>query len=1681
MATTPYNDATEGDDDSSRVATPTAPSHRASLAAGDVHPAQSSASNASDDIHAYSALLASELDTVLHLNGTPGARPTESSHPNPPSAPIVLPLPTPGASRTQSAYVLPDVRGEEAVVDLSDLPPDIATADISIAPDFSFVETSSGAAAREIKRRYDQYLGVGKDVRSPYAITAFVNIYGKQMYRVGHRDMSAPAAASTVDDVDGHSTRVKSTSVESTASTSLGQGSAAHPAHPRRRSRMSINSFLPPSMFKNGQSHPPPKSPSSSNQDGSRSPPVRKLRKTRSIPNLASPTPEPSTSVPPPPPVSSGRPHAHSVSSVDAFRPPITSISTVPPTQTQDVFAEIMSWNSVPNSPLSSSSQLRSSRSFYSPSEKNADYQQPYDPSADAIRHPFGRGVTFDTPACHSPSHLTSPPVIREMQSFESGLTARAIDSSPRSIRIAKERARLSDDSVAIPEDDTAPLETPVEEEPQFEALAELPAPSIYATDLFDVLQNYKGIPTSIDSIALDPYQTTIRLSLKTEESAAPRDDPRFVIWGEVQTDEFGGISPSRSTADMSAANSAGSRRKSTKDSPDTPHVRIPSEDSTRRVLVAATIERWIAQLTSELNYDELLIFFLTYRTYFSAYDLGHLLISRFHWALARPTSTRDEMVRRIVRVRTFIAIRYWLLTFFNIDFVPNPDLRALFAGWLNDLRKDRVLAQHKDAMSIVMKLRKVVRDCKNAYTESKDSADRAKAKIKPGVPPTPQSLGDLSGGNFAAALRKAVNKDEDDSDLDLNLDGVDSSRFDFGISSSFPNLANPSTAVDLAMLRQPLHLAFLPYGGKQTPSSSPPTVVPAQLAISTTHTALSRVVVNAIGRLGRWKRVLNYRTTNARAPLRAPIGFGTNCVEASTFDVEASETGDLLLVKGGVEQYLKMIETQMVTKKPHLMFRLSRPDPPPPYEGATNPHYSAISQQDTLVESLEPVRESSDEGGVLDEPVNDPEPVPAPDPVEVPDPEEELTPPEAKTEPTTPSAPAQSPPASIRSSLHTSMRSSIMSDDTSVEFSGNTRWRSRFNASADQMDVVSIDELDSLSDFSSEGGDPREPLPPGAGLRRHLRRLPNRRDFEFVRQSVESASSMGVRTHDSVLSAGSSVVSSAHVSGSAEFAGPIQQWQMNALVDSLSDDEEAGDVEAALRRLEGQISTDAQQHKRTKVDGWVQSIRDRLANGHFGPERRRYSSDDEDYGEVQSSMHGDGENGHAGPSQRRASRSSASHVSSARNSVSSALHDSPFAVTVPAAEEARAPAFPPGLGHPVPPVDGKPAPEDVVPLEILQSRVPSRPTTSAGSARGDAPPLPNPLNMNPGQYVKEKSLKRHRSFVLSYKSENLMHHFTMIDRELFLGVKFQELVSQVDWMAPSDEFNVLDWSQFMKDRKTKSGDPNAARPSGLTAIRCRFNLMANFVIAEIVITHPSERLMVFSKFVRIAWKAYSLKNFSTLVAILSGLDSQWVKKALRQSNAKPGIWESRMLRDLLQWTTSDGDFKHIRSTIDNLSQAKPRSSTDATNTSAEAQSTARSRAASEGKPPAPPACIPFFGVYLSELYRYSSLPDLIDPTAPHAPVRIDPETNTIEAPAHPEVFANLTPLPPTMQLEALINVHKQRLVAGVVKALVAGQHLASKVQHPVEKKLFQKCLRLRGLTPDTLLRALTLYENWES
>lgn len=107
--------------------------------------------------------------------------------------------------------------------------------------------------------------------------------------------------------------------------------------------------------------------------------------------------------------------------------------------------------------------------------------------------------------------------------------------------------------------------------------------------------------------------------------------------------------------------------------------------------------------------------------------------------------------------------------------------------------------------------------------------------------------------------------------------------------------------------------------------------------------------------------------------------------------------------------------------------------------------------------------------------------------------------------------------------------------------------------------------------------------------------------------------------------------------------------------------------------------------------------------------------------------------------------------------------------------------------------------------------------------------------------------------------------------------------------------------------------------------------------------------------------------------------------------------------------------------------------------------------------------------MYLAQLYDHEKLPDFVDPSAPSEPVLIDPESGNLSSPSQPDVFSSLQALPGDLDLEPLINVHKQRLIAGVIKSFVAGQHLATNIRFDVDQKSWQKCFRLRSLESDEL------------
>ncbi|KIJ31188.1 hypothetical protein M422DRAFT_783838 [Sphaerobolus stellatus SS14] len=108
-------------------------------------------------------------------------------------------------------------------------------------------------------------------------------------------------------------------------------------------------------------------------------------------------------------------------------------------------------------------------------------------------------------------------------------------------------------------------------------------------------------------------------------------------------------------------------------------------------------------------------------------------------------------------------------------------------------------------------------------------------------------------------------------------------------------------------------------------------------------------------------------------------------------------------------------------------------------------------------------------------------------------------------------------------------------------------------------------------------------------------------------------------------------------------------------------------------------------------------------------------------------------------------------------------------------------------------------------------------------------------------------------------------------------------------------------------------------------------------------------------------------------------------------------------------------------------------------------------------------------GTYLAQLYEYEKLLDFIASIAPAEPVLNGNETGMLSAPAHPEVFFNLQVLPEEIALEPLINVHKQRLIAAVIKSFVGGQDLATNMPFEVDQKWYRDCFRMRSLTPEAL------------
>jgi hypothetical protein len=137
--------------------------------------------------------------------------------------------------------------------------------------------------------------------------------------------------------------------------------------------------------------------------------------------------------------------------------------------------------------------------------------------------------------------------------------------------------------------------------------------------------------------------------------------------------------------------------------------------------ILAATPSRLVAHITSPsfLDYELLSDFFLTFRAFLCTQDLVAYLISRLRWAV-----DRQDDFGRIVRVRTFVALRHWILNYFVDDYVPFFNLRTYFCDLVNSLYSDLRARQDGGGgdIKIVGELKKCWRRTCALYWETDDS-----------------------------------------------------------------------------------------------------------------------------------------------------------------------------------------------------------------------------------------------------------------------------------------------------------------------------------------------------------------------------------------------------------------------------------------------------------------------------------------------------------------------------------------------------------------------------------------------------------------------------------------------------------------------------------------------------------------------------------------------------------------------------------------------------------------------------------------------------------------------------------------------------------------------------------------------------------------------------------------------
>lgn len=194
-----------------------------------------------------------------------------------------------------------------------------------------------------------------------------------------------------------------------------------------------------------------------------------------------------------------------------------------------------------------------------------------------------------------------------------------------------------------------------------------------------------------------------------------------------------------------------------------------------------------------------------------------------------------------------------------------------------------------------------------------------------------------------------------------------------------------------------------------------------------------------------------------------------------------------------------------------------------------------------------------------------------------------------------------------------------------------------------------------------------------------------------------------------------------------------------------------------------------------------------------------------------------------------------------------------------------------------------------------------------------------------------------HISFVLSFDSNSLADHFTLIETDMLQEIDWKDLI-ELKWNKELTPVN--SWLEIIVNENYYNNN------KGVNLVIARFNLMVNWIISEILLTQSQyERICIISRFIHVAQNCFQLQNFSTLMQVILALTSEKVQK-LRATwkNLPPG--DILMLKNLEELSSPIKNFLNLRLCINKMLPSQ--------------------------------GCVPFVGLYLSDLIFNAERPTFV-------------------------------------------------------------------------------------------------------